>query len=183
MTHHFPLAQHRRLGYEPVQVDQLIATARAQFADERRTLITAAELRRAEFDLVRGGYQIAAVDSAIDRLDDALSQIEISAVLRHHGREIVENVLAEAADLLFSRISRPRGKRFDSMGWLLRGYSRNQVDALVEIVELHLTSGSKLNLEQVRRVVFKARRGGYNEAQVDAFVDKTIEVLQLEKNS
>jgi DivIVA domain-containing protein len=116
-------------------------------------------------------------------LDDALSQIEIAAVLRHHGREIVENVLAEAAEVLFSRINRPQGKRFSSTGWLLRGYSRKQVDALVDIIELHLTSGTKLSLDQVRRVVFKARRGGYNEAQVDAFVDKTIEVLQLEKNS
>ncbi len=179
----FELAQKRELGYEPSQVDQLIATARAQFADERKSLITAAELRKTEFDLVRGGYAIAAVDAAIDRLDDALASIEIAAVLRHHGRDIVDKVKSDATALLFGRIERPARKRFSGTSWLLRGYSKRQVDVLVELIDLHLTSGSQLNIEQFRRVIFKAKRRGYNEAQVDAFVDKTIELLQLEKNS
>ena len=183
MSAPFELATKHELGYEPMQVDQVIATARAQFADERKSLVTAAELRKTEFDLVRGGYLISAVDGAIDRLDDALAAIEIAAVLRHHGREIVDKVKAQVTDLLFSRIDRPAGKRFGSTGWLLRGYSKKQVDVLVDLVDLHLTAGSRLNIEQVRRVVFKAKRRGYNEAQVDAFIDKTIELLQLEKNS
>jgi len=183
MSSPFELASKHELGYDTIQVDQLIARARAQFADERKTLITASELRKTEFDLVRGGYQISPVDAAIDRLDDALAAIEIAAVLRHHGREIIDKVKGEATEMLFSRIERPARKRFSSTGWLLRGYSRKQVDVLVELIDLHLTSGTRLNLDQVRRVVFKAKRAGYNEAQVDAFIDKTIELLQLEKNS
>jgi DivIVA domain-containing protein len=31
-------------------------------------------------------------------------------------------------------------------------------------------------------VVFNAKRGGYVEAQVDAFVDRAIEALQIEQN-
>ena len=110
MSAPFELATKHELGYEPMQVDQVIATARAQFADERKSLVTAAELRKTEFDLVRGGYLISAVDGAIDRLDDALAAIEIAAVLRHHGREIVDKVKGQVTDLLFSRIDRPAGK-------------------------------------------------------------------------
>lgn len=183
MSTPFELAPKRELGYEAVQVDQLIARARAQFADERKSLITATELRKTEFDLVRGGYSIAEVDNAIDRLDDALAAIEIAAVLRHHGREMIENVKTQAAELLFSRIERPSGKRFNTTGWLLRGYSKRQVDLLVELVDKHFTTGADLNIDKVRRVIFKPKRRGYNEAQVDAFIDKTIELLQLEKNS
>jgi DivIVA domain-containing protein len=183
MSQHFENAEKHELGYHQVQVDQLIARARAQFADERQSLITSAELRKTEFDLVRGGYAIAAVDSAIDRLDDALSAIEIAAVLRHHGQDLITNVITDIVNLLLGRSERPRRARFDSTGFLLRGYSRKQVDTLVDLVQEHITDGRQLQLEQVRRVVFKARRGGYREAQVDAYIDKTIELLQLEKNS
>jgi DivIVA domain-containing protein len=31
-------------------------------------------------------------------------------------------------------------------------------------------------------VVFNAKRGGYVEAQVDAFIDRVVELLQLEQN-
>ncbi|MEN9752526.1 MAG: hypothetical protein RL670_217 [Actinomycetota bacterium] len=183
MSQHFENAEKHELGYDQVQVDQMVARARAQFADERESLITAAELRKTEFDLVRGGYKIAEVDSAIDRLDDALSAIEIAAVLRHHGIGLIENVMVDAAELLLGRAARPRRQRFSSAGWPLRGYSRRQVDVLVDIIAEHISSDTKINLEQIRRVVFKSRRGGYNEAQVDAFIDKAIELLQLEKNS
>ncbi|MEI6590699.1 MAG: DivIVA domain-containing protein [Actinomycetes bacterium] len=183
MSATFETAPKHELGYEQVQVDALISAARAQFADEKKSLITATQLRKTEFDLVRGGYALAAVDAAIDRLDDALASIEIAAVLRHHGRDVVDKVKADATALLFGRIERPAGKRFSGTGWLLRGYSKKQVDVLVDLIDLHLTSGARLNIDQVRRVIFKSKRRGYNEAQVDAFIDKTIELLQLEKNS
>jgi DivIVA domain-containing protein len=39
-----------------------------------------------------------------------------------------------------------------------------------------------LQLNVVRRAIFKANRGGYVESQVDAFIDRVVEILQIEKN-
>jgi DivIVA domain-containing protein len=50
-------------------------------------------------------------------------------------------------------------------------------------IQKHLDAGEKLQLNVVRRSIFKAKRGGYVEAQVDAFLDRVAEILQIEKNS
>jgi len=39
-----------------------------------------------------------------------------------------------------------------------------------------------LAMDDVRRVVFNVKRLGYVEAQVDAFIDRVIEALQIEQN-
>jgi DivIVA domain-containing protein len=65
---------------------------------------------------------------------------------------------------------------------LLRGYSRKQVDALCEHITRHFDSQAAITVDEVRRVVFNAKRGGYVEAQVDAFIDRVIEALQIEQN-
>jgi DivIVA domain-containing protein len=68
------------------------------------------------------------------------------------------------------------------VGYLLRGYDRKQVDQLCNQVSVHLASGTPLQLNVVRRAIFKAKRGGYVESQVDAFIDRVVEILQIEKN-
>jgi DivIVA domain-containing protein len=38
-------------------------------------------------------------------------------------------------------------------------------------------------MSEVRRIVFSAQRGGYAENQVDAFIDRVIQILHYERNS
>jgi DivIVA domain-containing protein len=39
-----------------------------------------------------------------------------------------------------------------------------------------------MKLNHARRAVFTLRRGGYTEAQVDAFLDRVMEILHIEIN-
>ena len=180
MSFSFKVANKKTLGYEPTQVDEFIARARAQFADRNVALIAADAVRRVEFDLVKGGYAIESVDAAIERLEETFAVREIEKQKSERGSYALDDRLARVLEIVRGRVERPKGKKFSSTGWLLRGYSRKQVDALCERIARHLDSGAALSAAEVRRSIFQAKRGGYAESQVDAFIDRVIEGLQIE---
>lgn len=182
MSFSFPKADPKQLGYQQFQVDEFVAIARTQYADETQELLTSNQLRNKEFDLVAGGYEITAVDTAMDRLEDAFAAREIQRQKLFRGEFAVNDRLDRIIEIVRGRLIRPKRKKFANVGYLLRGYDRKQVDALLTQVEDHLNSGTRLQLNVVRRAIFKAKRGGYVESQVDAFIDRVVEVLQIEKN-
>ena len=157
--------------------------ARAQFEDPTAESVTANSIRNTEFDLVKGGYLISAVDTAMDRLEDTFAAREIQRQKLFRGDFAVTDRRTRIVEIIAGRVSRPKRKRFSSAGWLLRGYSRKQVDALCSQIEAHLNNQATLKINSVRRAIFKAKRGGYLESQVDAFLDRVVELLQIEKNS
>lgn len=180
MSFTFKSASKRTLGYNQAQVDDFVARARAQFADPSSAVVAADAVRSIEFDLVKGGYLIEPVDAAIERLEETFAAREILKQKVDAGAYALDDRLARVTDLVRGRIGRPKGKKFSNTGWLLRGYSRKQVDALCERIARHLDSGAQLSAAEVRRSIFQAKRGGYAESQVDAFIDRVIEVLQIE---
>ena len=180
MAHQFAHADQKHPGYEPTQVDEFIAKARAQFANFDLEVLPSDHLRRVEFDLVHGGYEIAAVDDAIARLEDAFAKHEIQRQIAKSGQYAVDDRHARIKEILIGRTERPAGTKFARVAWIMRGYNRKQVDAIAEHVERHLVSGAPLSFAEVRGAIFKASRGGYVEGQVDAFLDRVIELLQLE---
>jgi DivIVA domain-containing protein len=182
VSYSFPLAAPDKPGYEKYQVDAFIALARAQFSNADQETLPANQLRNTEFDLVHGGYELSAVDTAIDRLEDAFSAREIQRQKLLRGEHAVSDRLSRISEIVIGRLERPRRKKFASVGFLLRGYDRKQVDQLCFQIERHLKSGNQINLNLVRRAIFKAKRGGYVESQVDAFIDRVVEILQIEKN-
>lgn len=182
MSTTFPLAQPNSPGYEQGQVDAFVALARSQYADVAQEILTANQLRNTEFDLVHGGYDVVAVDAALDRLEDAFAAREIQRQKLFRGDFAVKDRLERITEIVRGRLERPKRKKFSSVGYLLRGYDRKQVDRLCNQIEEHLKSGSKIQLNIVRRAIFKAKRGGYVESQVDAFIDRVVEILQIEKN-
>ncbi len=182
MTYTFPSAEGKKHGYDKGQVDEFIEHARVQYADVSLELVTANLIRNTEFDLVAGGYLISAVDTAMDRLEDAFSAREIQRQKLFRGEFAVQDRLERVTEIVRNRISRPKRKKFSSVGWLLRGYDRKQVDKLLLLVENHLNNNSPVPINSVRRAIFKAKRGGYVESQVDAFIDRVVEILQIEKN-
>lgn len=182
MSFSFPLAASNHPGYAQGQVDAFIAIARTQYEDAAQELLTSNQLRNTEFDLVDGGYDITAVDTAMDRLEDAFAAREIQRQKLFRGEFAVNDRLDRIVEIVRGRLRRPKRQKFSNVGFLLRGYDRKQVDSLLAQVEQHLNSGTRLQLNVVRRAIFKAKRGGYVESQVDAFIDRVVEILQIEKN-
>lgn len=182
MAHQFAHADQKHPGYEPTQVDEFIAKARAQFANFDLEVLPSDHLRRVEFDLVHGGYEIAAVDDAIARLEDAFAKHEIQRQIAKGGQYAVDDRHARIKEILIGRTERPAGTKFARVSWIMRGYNRKQVDALAAHIERHLMSEAPLSVSDIRGSIFKATRGGYVEGQVDAFLDRVIEILQIEAN-
>lgn len=182
MSFSFPLALPDKPGYEPSQVDTFITLARSQYSDAAQEILTANQLRNTEFDLVHGGYDLVAVDTAMDRLEDAFAAREIQRQKLFRGDFAVKDRLERISEIVLGRLERPKRKRFSNVGLLLRGYDRRQVDQLCVQIEQHLKSGTQIHLNVVRRAIFSAKRGGYVESQVDAFIDRVVEILQIEKN-
>ncbi|MEO0023776.1 MAG: hypothetical protein RL196_217 [Actinomycetota bacterium] len=178
MSYVFAKEEHG-LGYAPEEVDEFIAIARQQFEDPNQSLVSSGAARRAVFHLVKGGYSISAVDSAIDRLEDTFANKEIRRQLADQGEFALDDRLARFTDSLQSRLNRPKKKRFSHAVWPLRGYSMKQVDTFCQNLERYLVSGATMNASEVRNQLFKAKRGGYAENQVDAFLDRAVEVIQL----
>lgn len=182
MSFTFPTVDKKKPGYAIEQVDQFLAKARVQFTNPNEATVTAHDVRNTEFDLVHGGYAPEIVDGAMDKLEDSFAAREIQRQKVEKGSYALDDRLARVLDLVRGRIERQRKRRFANTGLLLRGYSRKQVDALCEHIMRHLDSGVPIAIDDVRRVVFNAKRGGYVEAQVDAFIDRVIEALQIEQN-
>lgn len=182
MSFTFPTSDSKKRGYLPEQVDAFIGRAREQFTNPDLDVVTANEVRNTEFDVVPGGYRIELVDGAMDKLEDSFASRELKRQQAANGNYALDDRRSKLASLIRGRTERPKGQRFTNTGYLLRGYSRKQVDALCEHIERHLVSGAELQLTEVRRVVFDARRRGYSESQVDAFIDRVIELIQIDQN-
>ena len=182
MSFTFPRAAKKQPGYSADQVDAFLVRARAQFTNPVDGGLTAYDVRNTEFDLVHGGYELAIVDGAMDKLEDSFASRELQRQKTERGSFALDDRYARVVELIRGRVERPRGKRFSNTGLLLRGYSKKQADALCEHILRHLESGAPLAIDDVRRVVFNVKRLGYVEAQVDAFIDRVIEAIQIEQN-
>jgi DivIVA domain-containing protein len=178
-----PSVKGRRLGYDQKQVDAFINMARSQYENPVGHLLTSERIRETEFDLVRGGYQVGAVDSALDRIEDALADREIKRKIETRGNEAVADHEVRIREILITRASRPKRRRFEKISWPARGYNKREVDKLCNLVLEHLVNQEKLKMSEVRRIVFSAQRGGYAENQVDAFIDRVVQILHIERNS
>ncbi len=179
MSNNFPTAGAKELGYEPGQVDAVINQARVQFAEPNSNIIDAKNLRTAQFDLVADGYQIDAVDAALDRLDDAFAQREKQRLAANLNSVDAFDEVDKIRKLIKGRVRRPNGKKLARAGLFAKGYSVRQVDQFLTRVGLRLSGKAELSISELRSVTFKPKWGGYIENQVDALIDKTVEYLQL----
>ncbi len=179
----FTFPKSKRRGYEPAAVDSFIAKAREQYAHRDANIINSLDLRRSEFPMVRKGYSVSAVDGAIDRLEDAFAKAEIERKRSAGGFDALRDRIVAIKASLKGRLDRPKRQHFSNTGLILRGYDRKQVDRFMASVAAHIETGRELDLNSVRRAVFKLKRGGYAEIQVDAFIDRVVELLHLERYS
>ena len=167
-------------GYHVDQVDTFFTRARNAYEQAgERTAVTSQDVREVGFDLVRGGYDVGQVDSALDRLEDAFSRREQEALRRRLGADAALEGLTTRARTLRGRLTRPDGERFDRGAGLVPAYEPDDVDDLCRRLLAYFDDGQPMSVDEVRRAVFRTRRGsrGYTERQVDAFLDRVVEVM------
>lgn len=176
----FPRVGAFTLGYRMAEVDEYFNRAREAYeqpgiSDE----LAAMDVRRANFDLKRGGYSTAAVDSALDRLEVAFAVRVRERFVKERGTEAWMAELAQRAQALYPRLRRPAGNRFAAPSSFQAGYDRSEVDAMLDRLTAFFDQGRPLTAEEVRSSTFKRRRswGAYDERVVDAYLARTIDIL------
>jgi len=175
--HAFPLVQGRESGYDREAVDAFLAEARAAFEEGSESPLDARAVREAAFPLRRGGYQIAAVDAALGRIEDAFAARERERAIAAMGAEAwVERARAQAQEIL-DRMNRAPGERFDRVGFFAYGYAPDEVDLVTDRLTRYFETGEPVTVEQVRAAAFRSVRNGYREEQVDALLDAVIDVM------
>ncbi|WP_436968575.1 DivIVA domain-containing protein [Demequina lignilytica] len=177
----FPKVGALKLGYHPHQVEEFFDKARAAYEQSGtpETALGPLEVRRTAFDLKHGGYQTAAVDSALDRLELAFVGRQRDAFVRQHGKDAWMQELASRAQTLYPRLRRPAGERFAHPSGMGRGYRASDVDELLARVTSFFDRGAPLTADEVRSATFKSGRGSraYDEPTVDAFLARMVDIL------
>lgn len=179
MTPMFRTAGRLRSGYDPDQVEDFFARARNVYEGDRSEPMTGGDVRRASFDLVRGGFATAPVDAALDRLERAFVARQRTEFVATHGQQAWMEHLAGQARTLYPRLARPDGERFAPAARGHQGYDCEDVDALCRRLVDYFDHGQPLTSDEVRQATFRRRKGhsGYAEAPVDAFFERAVEVL------
>lgn len=106
-----------RSGYDPDQVDTFFAHARRAYEGDRSEPLTSTDVRRAAFDMVRGGYATASVDAALDRLERAFATRQRLVDYFDQGRPLTSEEIRQAT------FRRARGHG---------GYAEGPVDAFFD---------------------------------------------------
>ncbi|WP_084075711.1 DivIVA domain-containing protein [Demequina sp. NBRC 110052] len=179
MSDLFPRAGRVKSGYRRDQVDGFFSSARESYEHPSGATMTALDVRRAAFDLKRGGYTTSAVDAALDRLEQAFATRARDQYVRAHGQEAWLQDLAARAQVLYPRLRRPRGERFARPSGVSAGYDAKAVDDVLDRITGFFDRGEPLTAADIRGVAFARRPkwSAYDERVVDAFLARTVDIL------
>jgi DivIVA domain-containing protein len=175
----FPRARKSRAGYNVDEVEDFLEEARRAYSADRAapSIVTADSIRRAAFDMEKGGYSVVHVDAALERLEDAFAARERDQAVAAEGDQAWYGKARATAQEALDRLDRPWGHRFKRMNFLTLGYHPKDVDSFGEQLTAYFQDGKPMSVEEVRTVAFRTKRGGYNEVQVDLFLDAVIGVM------
>jgi DivIVA domain-containing protein len=171
-------------GYDIDEVEDFLEDARRAYTGDRGSaqVVTATSIRQMGFSMKRGGYAPAAVDAALERLEDAFAARERDRALAELGNQGAYDRARGDAQVILTRCLRARGRRFARVGILSTGYSVRDVDTFADRIARHLQQGAPLTVDDVRASVFGRQKGGYQETQVDVVLDAVVDLLQAVKN-
>ncbi|WP_370739536.1 DivIVA domain-containing protein [Arthrobacter glacialis] len=178
----FKLVGPKEIGYNVKQVDVFLERARAYFlsTDTHGNAITSLDVRTASFDPARGGYSAQAVDAAMDRIEDEFVLREKELLIGAEGEKAWMMKIGKTASVLRARLHRPDGDRFRRPSKKsAQSYNINDVDVLCRELLVYIEDNGELSVDIVRRAVFAPEKGsdGYEESQVDAFLDRVVELM------
>ena len=88
-------------GYDPDEVDDFFAHARAVYEQGPAQALASKDVRGVAFDMVRGGYVTAAVDAALDRLEAAFVARSRAEFVATQGQQGWMDHLSEQARTLY----------------------------------------------------------------------------------
>jgi DivIVA domain-containing protein len=176
----FPRTRRSKRGYSVAEVEDFLQEARTAYSAPAGTpaVLNAKSIRTVAFGFERGGYSPAHVDAALERLEDAFAAREKERAFATPGGDAAWYTQARStAQELLNRLDRPAGKKFTRVGALSQGYSPRDVDTFAERLADYFQRGKAMSVDEVRAVVFRSSRGGYNETQVDLVLDTVINVM------
>lgn len=178
-TNTFQRARRSAKGYDILQVEDFLEDAKRAYAAPAGTpaVLSSADIRRTGFNIRRGGYATAAVDSALERLEDAFAERERSTRLQLAGQEGFAAEIRARAQEILGRVARGKRRKFKRASAFTLGYKTKEVDEFCERIVDYLQYGKALTPDEVRTVSFRVVKGGYRETQVDALLDAVIEVM------
>jgi DivIVA domain-containing protein len=175
----FPRTRRSAKGYNVAEVEEFLEEARKAYtANSPVAVISAASIRTTAFGLEKGGYSIAHVDQALERLEDAFATRERERAFAQPGGDATwYNGARSTAQAILDRIDRNYGQRFNRVGALSQGYNARDVDAFCDELADYFQKGAPMTVERVRAVTFKSAKGGYQESQVDLLLDTVVNVM------
>jgi len=178
----FARVGRREYGYNIRQVDRFLTRARDFYngVDPATEPISSHYVRSMVFDAVRGGYEAQAVDAVLDRLEDVFAQRERDQLIAEKGEEAWQHQIRRISSVVRGRLHRADGERFRRPSKRnARSYNCTDVDRLCVELIAYFEADKPLSVDVVRRSVFREARGrdGYEENQVDAFLDRVVEIM------
>lgn len=183
-------------GYNVSQVDEFLKNARSLYEEDEPNL-TQSEIHKVAFDLEKNGYDVSAVDAALRRLEAAVVDKLAEWTIEHEGRAEWNSQTEKLALTLIPRAKREDKKAFHDGRFMTPSYDKKQVDTFIRSAANYINSAlelgalsrtshrhtsvtiEKYTLDNVARIIFKQRKGsaGYDEAQVDAYINRVSEVI------
>jgi len=175
----FPRTRKSRPGYDVDQVEDFLEEARRAYTADSNQLgvLTSENIRTMAFALQKGGYSTGHVDAALERLEDAFAARERDRAFAQEGDAAWYARARSSAQAILDRLARGPSKRFSRVGPLTTGYDIKDVDAFAERLVAYFQHGKPMTVDQVRTVVFRGSKRGYNETQVDLLLDAVIDVM------
>ena len=166
-------------GYDIDEVEDFLEDARRAYTGDRGSaqVVTATSIRQMGSSMKRGGYAPAAVDAALERLEDAFAARERERMLAQVGDQGAYQRARSDAQVILDRVTGARGHRFKRVGVLTTGYSVRDVDAFADRIARFLQQGTPLTVDEVRGIAFGRQKGGYQETQVDVVLDAVVDLL------
>ena len=179
MSTTFPRTRRSRLGYDVEQVEDFLEEARRAYGAEpgEPTVVTAESIRHTAFALKKGGYSTTHVDAALERLEDAFSGRERDLELQRTGEPAWYDRARTIAQEVLDRLARRDGEKFQRVSGLSNGYDVSEVDRFATRLRDYFQDGAPMGVDEVRTIVFRSRRRGYREAQVDMLLDSVVDVM------
>lgn len=178
----FERVRGNEFGYNAKQVDRFLQQAKVALETPKAAnpAIGSGDVRAVAFDPVKGGYSAAVVDAALDRLEDAFARRERDELIAARGEDAWLREIGKLSGILRGRLHRPDGERFRRPEKRkTRSYNTADVDRLCRELIGYLEEDQPLSVDNVRRAVFRPATGpdGYEETQVDAFLDRVVELM------
>ena len=190
-----PLADRNKWGYDIDQVDEFLDRAH-QLYDAAQPQLNQEDIQNVLFTLVRGGYDIEAVDRALLRIEQAAVDKQTSYEISSEGRVAWRTKTVQLAQTLMPRANADNGYRFADGHGKEPSYDRKQVDSFVvnavtricdelgieypqAVSSSNFDSDEDFTPRYVSTILFTQRKGdrGYDEGQVDMYVNRISQVV------